>query len=115
MVFFSFLELFSYGLISGFSTSVIDEFMFSSFLVCDDACREVIMDPVDDQLVCRISGHCFDNLLPDSIEPDTVSINLIQRLPTLISLIFLLLSNFLSKGSLLKIERNCKWAFYHLF
>lgn len=39
--------------------------------VCDDACREVIMDPVDDQLVCRISGHCFDNLLPDSIEPDT--------------------------------------------
>ncbi|XP_038896910.1 F-box protein SKIP31 isoform X1 [Benincasa hispida] len=40
--------------------------------VCDDTCREVIMDPNDEQLVCRISGHCFDTLLlPDSMEPDT--------------------------------------------
>ncbi|XP_022981027.1 F-box protein SKIP31-like [Cucurbita maxima] len=40
--------------------------------VCDDTCREVIMDPDDEQLVCRISGHCFDNLLlPDSMEPDS--------------------------------------------
>lgn len=63
-------------------------------LVCDDTCREVIMDPNDEQLVCRISGHCFDTLLlPDSMEPDTVSTTLLQMLPTLTSLIFLLLSN----------------------
>uniref|UniRef100_A0A7N0UI03 F-box domain-containing protein n=1 Tax=Kalanchoe fedtschenkoi TaxID=63787 RepID=A0A7N0UI03_KALFE len=31
--------------------------------VCDDACREVILDPSSELLVCTISGHCFDRLL----------------------------------------------------
>ncbi|KAJ7953285.1 F-box protein SKIP31 [Quillaja saponaria] len=39
--------------------------------VCDDTCREVIMDPSDELLVCTISGHCFDRLLsPAEMEPD---------------------------------------------
>ncbi|CAM8880756.1 unnamed protein product [Rhodiola kirilowii] len=31
--------------------------------VCDDTCREVILDPSSELLVCTISGHCFDRLL----------------------------------------------------
>lgn len=31
--------------------------------VCDDNCREAVMDPANMLWVCRISGHCFDNLL----------------------------------------------------
>ncbi|KAI4314613.1 hypothetical protein L6164_027501 [Bauhinia variegata] len=39
--------------------------------VCDDTCREVIMDPNTELLVCTISGHCFDRLLsPAEMEPD---------------------------------------------
>ncbi|KAE9596847.1 hypothetical protein Lal_00007528 [Lupinus albus] len=39
--------------------------------VCDDTCREVIMDPTNELLVCTISGHCFDRLLSVSeMEPD---------------------------------------------
>ncbi|CAL0314239.1 unnamed protein product [Lupinus luteus] len=39
--------------------------------VCDDTCREVIMDPTNELLVCTISGHCFDRLLSASeMEPD---------------------------------------------
>lgn len=39
--------------------------------VCDDTCREVIMDPTNELLVCTISGHCFDRLLsPGEMEPD---------------------------------------------
>ncbi|KAL4290584.1 hypothetical protein GQ457_14G022230 [Hibiscus cannabinus] len=34
--------------------------------VCDDACREVILDPNSELLVCTISGHCFDRLLSPS-------------------------------------------------
>lgn len=46
------------------------------FPVCDDTCREVVMDPTDELLVCKISGHCFDRLLSAAeMEPDTVSIN----------------------------------------
>lgn len=48
----------------------------SPFPVCDDTCREVIMDPTNELLVCTISGHCFDMLLsPSEMEPDAVSIN----------------------------------------
>lgn len=44
-----------------------------SFVVCDDTCREVIMDPTNELLVCTISGHCFDRLLlPAEMEPDAV-------------------------------------------
>lgn len=40
--------------------------------VCDDTCKEVILDPTNELLVCTISGHCFDRLLsPAEIEPDT--------------------------------------------
>ncbi|KAH7553363.1 hypothetical protein ACOSP7_029948 [Xanthoceras sorbifolium] len=40
--------------------------------VCDDACREVELDPTNELLVCKISGHCFDRLLsPDEAEPDS--------------------------------------------
>ncbi|KAH9607515.1 hypothetical protein KSS87_017445 [Heliosperma pusillum] len=31
--------------------------------VCDDTCKEVISDPVNELLVCTISGRCFDRLL----------------------------------------------------
>lgn len=34
--------------------------------VCDDTCREVILDPNNELLVCTISGHCFDRLLSPS-------------------------------------------------
>lgn len=40
--------------------------------VCDDTCREVVMDIANQVLVCTISGHCFDRLLwPTEMEPDT--------------------------------------------
>ncbi|KMZ62045.1 F-box protein SKIP31 [Zostera marina] len=38
--------------------------------VCDDTCREVIFDPVDDIMVCTISGHCFDRLICTDEELD---------------------------------------------
>ncbi|GMH26677.1 hypothetical protein Nepgr_028520 [Nepenthes gracilis] len=39
--------------------------------VCDDTCREVILDPANELLVCTISGHCFDRLLlPAETESD---------------------------------------------
>ncbi|GAV80251.1 Herpes_UL92 domain-containing protein/F-box-like domain-containing protein [Cephalotus follicularis] len=39
--------------------------------VCDDTCREAVMDPTNELLVCTISGHCFDRLLsPGEMEPD---------------------------------------------
>ncbi|XLT43656.1 hypothetical protein HN873_036260 [Arachis hypogaea] len=31
--------------------------------VCDDTCRKVIMDPTNELLVYKISGHCFDRFL----------------------------------------------------
>lgn len=31
--------------------------------VCDDACRETVLDPSNDLLVCTISGRCFDRWL----------------------------------------------------
>eukprot|EP00262_Sarcandra_glabra_P002545 TRINITY_DN12935_c0_g1_i1.p1 TRINITY_DN12935_c0_g1~~TRINITY_DN12935_c0_g1_i1.p1 ORF type:complete len:339 (-),score=49.70 TRINITY_DN12935_c0_g1_i1:79-984(-) len=39
--------------------------------VCDDTCRETVLDPSNGLLVCTISGHCFDRwLLPSEEEPD---------------------------------------------
>ncbi|KAL6348339.1 hypothetical protein AAG906_005640 [Vitis piasezkii] len=38
--------------------------------VCDDTCREVVMDTANDIVVCTISGHCFDRLLVSDEEPD---------------------------------------------
>lgn len=81
-IIFYFILKFDRRLPSGFLTCIIDE-SHILFPVCDDTCREVIMDPNDEQLVCRISGHCFDTLLlPDSMEPDTVSTNLFPMLLT---------------------------------
>ena len=51
------------------------------YVVCDDTCREVVMDTANDTVVCTISGHCFDRLLVSDDEPDTVSISHLQ--PTL--------------------------------
>ncbi|XP_071705474.1 F-box protein SKIP31-like [Rutidosis leptorrhynchoides] len=34
--------------------------------VCDDTCKEVVLDPDNELLVCTISGHCFDRLLSPS-------------------------------------------------
>lgn len=49
-------------------------FMFFLVPVCDDTCREVILDPNNELLVCTISGHCFDRLLsPSEMELDAVS------------------------------------------
>ncbi|XP_010251519.1 PREDICTED: F-box protein SKIP31-like [Nelumbo nucifera] len=40
--------------------------------VCDDTCREVVLDADSGLLVCTISGHCFDRMLsPSEMEPDT--------------------------------------------
>lgn len=39
--------------------------------VCEDACKEVVVDPADGLLVCTISGRCFDSLLSQSdTDPD---------------------------------------------
>ena len=49
------------------------------FPVCDDTCREAVMDPTNELLVCTISGHCFDRLLsPAEMDPDAVSENLLS-------------------------------------
>lgn len=43
------------------------------FAVCDDTCKEVVLDPENELLVCTISGHCFDRLLsPCEIAGDMV-------------------------------------------
>ncbi|RXH91003.1 hypothetical protein DVH24_020026 [Malus domestica] len=43
-------------------------------VVCDDNCREVVMDPANELWVCTISGHCFGRLLsPEEMESDAVS------------------------------------------
>ncbi|KAK1435965.1 hypothetical protein QVD17_01738 [Tagetes erecta] len=34
--------------------------------VCDDTCKEAVLDPDNELLVCTISGHCFDRLLSPS-------------------------------------------------
>lgn len=48
------------------------------FPVCDDTCREAVMDPTNELWVCTISGHCFDRLLsPGEMEPDIVSESLL--------------------------------------
>ncbi|CAN6582382.1 unnamed protein product [Malus baccata var. baccata] len=42
--------------------------------ICDDNCREVVMDPANELWVCTISRHCFDRLLsPEEMESDVVS------------------------------------------
>lgn len=47
--------------------------VFSVLAVCDDTCREAVLDPTNELLVCTISGHCFDLLVsPAEMEPDTV-------------------------------------------
>ncbi|XP_048230966.1 F-box protein SKIP31 isoform X2 [Ricinus communis] len=39
--------------------------------VCGDTCREVVINPVNELLVCTVSGLCFDRLLsPCEMEPD---------------------------------------------
>lgn len=44
------------------------------FPVCDETCREFVMDPTNELLVCTISGHCFDRLLSAAeMEPESVS------------------------------------------
>lgn len=51
-------------------------FVYSMLPVCDDTCREVAMDPKDELLVCKISGHCFESMMsPEELEPDPVSIS----------------------------------------
>ncbi|WOL13204.1 F-box protein SKIP31 isoform X3 [Canna indica] len=40
--------------------------------VCDDTCREVVLDHSSGILVCTISGHCFDRLLTPEEESDTL-------------------------------------------
>lgn len=58
---------------------ILSYFVSLFFTVCDDTCREVIMDPANELLVCTISGRCFDRLLsPSEIEPDLVSKNFHQ-------------------------------------
>lgn len=47
--------------------------------VCDDTCREVILDPNDLLMVCKISGRCFENLMAQAeTESDSVSISFLH-------------------------------------
>lgn len=34
--------------------------------MCDDTCKEAVLDPDNELFVCRVSGHCFDRLLSPS-------------------------------------------------
>ncbi|CAI9094980.1 OLC1v1030827C2 [Oldenlandia corymbosa var. corymbosa] len=44
--------------------------------VCGDTCKEAVADPVNELLVCTISGRCFDRLLsPDEIESEVRKYN----------------------------------------
>ncbi|XP_008784045.1 F-box protein SKIP31-like isoform X4 [Phoenix dactylifera] len=42
--------------------------------VCDDSCREVVLDQSSGLLVCTISGHCFDRWLSPDEESDPLDI-----------------------------------------
>lgn len=51
-------------------------FGFLLFSVCDEACREFVLDQSSGMLLCTISGHCFERwLCPDDEwdADDTVS------------------------------------------
>ena len=45
--------------------------------MCDDTCRETILDPSNDLLVCTISGRCFDRWL--SAEEEEGSVGIIDK------------------------------------
>ncbi len=38
--------------------------------VCDDSCREIVLDPSNELLVCTVSGRCFDRWLTPAEEDD---------------------------------------------
>jgi hypothetical protein len=38
--------------------------------VCDDSCREIVLDPSNELLVCTISGRCFDRWITPAEEDD---------------------------------------------
>lgn len=42
--------------------------------VCDDMCREIVLDQLNGHFVCTISGHVFDSWLSSDNELNTVSI-----------------------------------------
>lgn len=47
-------------------------FIYFSFIaVCDDTCREIVLDQASGLLVCTISGHCFDRWLSPEEESST--------------------------------------------
>ena len=51
---------------------------FFSSSVCDEFCKEAVMDPANMLWVCQISGHCFDNVMsPQEAKSDSVSGNLL--------------------------------------
>lgn len=45
-------------------------FFFFASAVCDDTCREAVLDQSSGLLVCTISGHCFDRWLSPDEESD---------------------------------------------
>ncbi|KAK9985028.1 hypothetical protein SO802_034553 [Lithocarpus litseifolius] len=62
-----------------------EHFRKSTFLFCDDACREIVKDPTNEILVCKIFGYCFDRLLSAAkMEPDTFNFNWIVVCGTLL-------------------------------
>lgn len=38
------------------------------YAVCDDTCRETVLDPSNELLVCTVSGRCFDRWLTPAEE-----------------------------------------------
>ncbi|CAK9210590.1 unnamed protein product [Sphagnum troendelagicum] len=38
--------------------------------ICDDSCREIVLDPSNELLVCTISGRCFDRWITPAEEDD---------------------------------------------
>jgi len=51
--------------------SCLKMFLFLFISVCDDACREFVLDQSSGLLLCTISGHCFERWLCPDDEWDT--------------------------------------------
>lgn len=48
--------------------SEVQFYSFGMYAVCDDTCRETVLDPSNELLVCTVSGRCFDRWLTPAEE-----------------------------------------------
>eukprot|EP00850_Spirogloea_muscicola_P000848 SM000003S11093 [mRNA] locus=s3:814639:817933:+ [translate_table: standard] len=49
---------------------VTDKWILTLPTVCDDTCREIVLDPDNELLVCAVSGRCFDRWITPQEEID---------------------------------------------